>query len=133
MKLSQNEREFVEHARVARVATAGADGLLHNVPICPLTVGDNVYFASEGDATKVRNINANPNVALVFDDYSESWALLRGVMIRGRARVVGRQEFTVLRKKLYEKFLQYEDSAPLDEKDSVIIEITPVSSFSWGF
>jgi nitroimidazol reductase NimA-like FMN-containing flavoprotein (pyridoxamine 5'-phosphate oxidase superfamily) len=132
MKLTKSEKELLEPARVARVATAGANGSLHNVPICPIVVGDKIYFASEQKATKVKNIQANANVAVVFDDYSETWGHLRGVMIRGQARIVGKQEFTVLRKKFYEKFMQYEDAAPLDEKDSAIIEVTPVSKFSWG-
>jgi hypothetical protein len=53
-------------------------------------------------------------------------------MIQGHARVVGKQEFRVLRKKFYGKFLQYEQAAPLDEKDSAIVELVLQTKFSWG-
>lgn len=132
MKLTKTEIEFVEPARVARLATVDSRGVLHNVPICPVFAAGSFYFGTEANSRKVRNIQANTNVALVFDDYTECWSCLRGLMIQGHARVVGKQEFRVLRKKFYDKFLQYEQAAPLDEKDSVIIEIVPRTKFGWG-
>jgi nitroimidazol reductase NimA-like FMN-containing flavoprotein (pyridoxamine 5'-phosphate oxidase superfamily) len=133
MKLTKAEIDFVAPARVARLSTVDANGVPHNVPVCPIFTGGSFYFGTEATAKKVKNIETNSNVALVFDDYSETWSHLRGIMIQGLAHVVGKQEFRVLRKKLYEKYLQYEDDAPLDEKDSVIIEVSPRNKFSWGF
>ena len=132
MKLTKSEVDFVEFARVARLSTADSEGILHNVPICPLFADGRFYVGTESSAKKVRNIQANAKVALVFDDYTEAWNLLRGVMIQGQARIVGKQEFRVVRKKFYEKFRQYENVAPLDEEDSAIIEIIPQKKFSWG-
>ena len=133
MKLTKTELDFVEPARVARLATVDSKGNLHNVPICPVVADGRFYVGTEAGAKKVRNVQANANVALVFDDYTECWSLLRGVLIQGHARIVGKQEFRVLRKKFYEKFLQYEHAAPLGEADSAIIEIVPQKKFSWGF
>jgi nitroimidazol reductase NimA-like FMN-containing flavoprotein (pyridoxamine 5'-phosphate oxidase superfamily) len=130
---SKAEKDFLSTARVVRIATVGQDDVPHNVPVCPLFDGDRLYFGSEAEAKKVRNIRIKPVVTLVFDDYTEDWAHLRGVMIQGRARVVNRQEFRTLRKKIYAKYLQYESSAPLTEKEAVIVEITPERKFSWGF
>ena len=132
MKLTKTETDFVEPARVARLATIDSGGILHNVPVCPVFANGRFYVGTESSAKKVRNIQVNANVALVFDDYSESWSLLRGVLIQGHARILGKQEFRVLRKKFYEKFQQYENAAPLDEEDSAIIEIVPQKKFSWG-
>jgi len=132
MKLTKTETDFVEPARVARLATADSEGILHNVPICPVFANGRFYVGTESSAKKVRNIRANANVALVFDDYTEAWSMLRGVLIQGQARIVSKKEFRVLRKKFYEKFLQYKNAAPLDEADSAIIEIVPKKKFSWG-
>jgi general stress protein 26 len=133
MKLTKAEIEFVEPARVARLATVDSKGTLHNVPVCPILTGGSFFFGTEAKSKKIRNIETNGSVSLVFDDYTECWSYLRGVMIRGHARVVGKQEFRVLRKKLYDKFLQYEPSAPLNPDDSVIVEVVPETKFSWGF
>jgi nitroimidazol reductase NimA-like FMN-containing flavoprotein (pyridoxamine 5'-phosphate oxidase superfamily) len=132
MKLTEAERTFIETMRVMRVATVDADGTPHSVPVCPLVNKDKVYFATERNARKVRNIKVNPSIAVVFDEYSEAWNYLRGVMIQGTARIVNAAEFRRLRKGLYAKFPQYETEAALGERDSVIVELTPEHKFSWG-
>jgi nitroimidazol reductase NimA-like FMN-containing flavoprotein (pyridoxamine 5'-phosphate oxidase superfamily) len=92
-----------------------------------------IYFGTEKTARKVRNIQSNPSVTVVFDDYTEAWDFLRGVMFQGKARILNGTEFRQLRKKIYEKYSQYEESTPLGERDSAIVEVTPERKFSWGF
>lgn len=36
MRWREKERNFVDSARVARVATVDSNGTPHNIPICPL-------------------------------------------------------------------------------------------------
>ena len=103
MRWREKERSFVDSARVARLATVGSNGAPHNVPICPLLHNDKIYFGTGASAKKVLNLKNNPNVALVFDDYTEAWGHLRGIMIQGRARVMPSKRFRALRKKLYTK------------------------------
>ena len=132
MKLSAKEKQFVECLRVARVATVGSDSVPHNVPVCPIFDKNKVYFGTERNARKARNIKSNPNVTMTFDEYTEAWDYLRGVMLQGQARIVDKNEFRTIRKKIYDKYSQYETSAPLGERDSVIVEVTPQHKFSWG-
>jgi nitroimidazol reductase NimA-like FMN-containing flavoprotein (pyridoxamine 5'-phosphate oxidase superfamily) len=132
MKLTAKEKDFVQCLRVARVATVASDGVPHNVPVCPIFERNKIYFGTERGSRKLRNIEANPSVTVVFDDYSEAWEYLRGVMFQGKARVVTAKEFRDVRKKIYDKYSQYERSAPLGDRDSVIVEVTPKRKFSWG-
>jgi nitroimidazol reductase NimA-like FMN-containing flavoprotein (pyridoxamine 5'-phosphate oxidase superfamily) len=132
MKLTAKEKAFVECVRVARLATVSSDGVPHNVPVCPVFERNKIYFGTERRAKKVRNIESNPSVTAVFDEYSEAWDYLRGVMFQGKARIVNAREFREFRKKIYAKYAQYERSAPLEERDSVIVEVTPEQKFSWG-
>jgi nitroimidazol reductase NimA-like FMN-containing flavoprotein (pyridoxamine 5'-phosphate oxidase superfamily) len=132
MKLTSKEKDFVECLRVARVATVDSDGVPHSVPVCPVFERNKIYFATERKAKKARNIEANPSVTVVFDEYSEAWEYLRGVMVQGKGRIVNAKEFREFRKKIYAKYSQYEQSAPLGERDSVIVEVTPERKFSWG-
>ena len=132
MKLTTKEKDFVECLRVARVATVASDGVLHNVPVCPLFEKNKIYFGTERRARKARNIEGNPNVTMVFDDYTEAWNYLRGIMFQGKARIVNPKEFRGFRKKIYAKYSQYERSSSLGERDSVIVEVTPERKFSWG-
>src|SRR5262245_9775102 len=133
MRLTKAERDFIEAMRVMHVATVDTDGIAHNVPVCPLLDKDNIYFASERNARKIRNIKTNSHVTAVFDEYSEAWDYLRGVMIHGTARIVSAAQFRRLRRQIYAKYPQYESKAALDERDSVIVELTPERKFSWGF
>ncbi len=133
MRLTKGEREFVAYQRVCRVATVGKDGVPHNVPVCPIVVNDCVYFASEASATKVRNVRATGHMAVTFDEYSEAWPGLKGILLRGTGKVVDRgPTFRRVRKLLYQRYPQYEEYAALKEADAVIVELTPKRKFSWG-
>jgi nitroimidazol reductase NimA-like FMN-containing flavoprotein (pyridoxamine 5'-phosphate oxidase superfamily) len=133
MRLKKAEREFLAFQRVCRVATVSRNGVPHNVPVCPILEGDRIYFASETSAVKVRNIRATGHVALAFDEYTEAWSGLKGVLIRGTGRTIeAGPVFRRVRKLLYQRFPQYEDYAALEEEDTVIVEVTPKRTFSWG-
>jgi nitroimidazol reductase NimA-like FMN-containing flavoprotein (pyridoxamine 5'-phosphate oxidase superfamily) len=132
MKLTEKETEFISSQNVGRISTVDKKGMPHNVPVCPLLDRGRVYFATETNAKKVKNIKANPRVAIVFDVYSDSWKKLRGVMLQCDARIVDKAGFTKIRAKLYEKYPQYEKEAAIEPQDSVIVELEPAKKFSWG-
>jgi PPOX class probable F420-dependent enzyme len=132
--LSGDAAELVRWARVCRLATVSAEGVPHAVPVCHALQGQKLYIGSGDDATKVRNLGANPRVSVVVDEYSDHWGSLKGVMIQGRARLIERgPEFTRARARLYEKYPQYPKEAALSASDSVIVEVTPTRVFTWGF
>ena len=120
-------------ARVSRIATAGAAGVSHLVPVCHVLQGGKLYLGSGKRGRKIRNVHANPRLTLTVDDYAEDWATLRGVMVQGRARVIERgPSFRRIRRELYRKYSQYATDAALSESDSVILELTPTHVFTWG-
>jgi len=59
-RLSGKVLAFIRSQRVARLATVGRDGTPHNIPVCTVAASGRLYFASEKDARKVRNIARNP-------------------------------------------------------------------------
>ena len=133
-KLTGKVAEFVQWERVCRVATSGTSGMPHAVPVCHALSGGKIVFASGDEGRKVKNLAENPQVTVVVDAYSDTWSTLRGVMIQGRARVVQRgPRFRRGRDLLYRKYPQYPREAALSPSDSVIVEVTPVRIFSWGF
>jgi nitroimidazol reductase NimA-like FMN-containing flavoprotein (pyridoxamine 5'-phosphate oxidase superfamily) len=133
-KLTATLADFVACERVSRVATAGKAGMPHLVPVCHVVAGGKVYFASGDDARKVKNLGENPRVTLTVDLYSDHWGTLKGVMIQGRARLIGRgPRFRRIRDRLYRKYPQYPREAAISPADSVVIELTPTRVFSWGF
>lgn len=133
-KLAKDAAEFVVWERVCRFGTVSGEGMPHVVPVCHVFADGKIYVGSGDDATKVRNIKANPRVTVTVDAYSDHWAGLRGVMLQGTATVIeGGPRFRRARRRLYDKYPQYPKEAALAETDSVIVEVTPSHAFTWGF
>jgi PPOX class probable F420-dependent enzyme len=87
-------RRRVASARVARMATVGADGRPHLVPVCFVLLGDTVYTAVDDKpkrTTRLRrleNLAATGRACLLVDHYSEDWTTLWWVRLDGTGRVV---------------------------------------------
>src|SRR5258707_7025975 len=94
--LSDCERQFLAHQRVAYLATADSRAVPHVVPVCFAIFEDTLYITIDekpkrlsGFALKrLKNIAENPAVAVVVDRYDEDWARLGWVMLHGRAEVL---------------------------------------------
>ena len=85
-------------ARVARLATAGADGAPHIVPIVFAVArdGDRDLIYSVVDDKRKRttalrrlaNVASNPSVSVLVDHYEEDWTALWWARADGAARVL---------------------------------------------
>ena len=132
MRLKASVRKFLENERVCRVATAGPGGL-HVVPVCHVVAEGKIYFATDAQSQKARNLQRAPRLALLADLYSEDWPRQAGVLVRGTARLIARgPQFRRIRRLLYKKYLQYPREAALEEGDSVMVELVPQRVSSWG-
>jgi coenzyme F420-0:L-glutamate ligase/coenzyme F420-1:gamma-L-glutamate ligase len=129
---------LIGRARVARLATADAEGRPHVVPICFAAAGGRLYSAIDEKPKRaqplrlkrVRNILANPHVALVADDYREDWRRLRYALVLGTAAVVepGAGEHRAAVRALRRKYRQY---AAMRLEDRPVLAITPARIVTW--
>src|SRR5207249_11144921 len=84
----------VAAARVARLATIGADGRPHVVPVCFVLAGDTVYSAVDRKPKRttalqrLANVRADPAATVLVDHYDEDWTMLWWVRLTGRGRVL---------------------------------------------
>ena len=87
-------RRRIADAKVARLATVGAGGKPHVVPITFAVDGDTIYFAVDAkpkrtaDLKRLRNIAANPSVSVLVDHYEDDWTRLWWVRVDGTARLL---------------------------------------------
>lgn len=104
----EEARRRVAEARVARLATADADGRPHVVPMVfalasgrdagETRSGDTVYSAVDAKpkrSTALRrlaNIAVNPRVAVLVDHYEDDWHALWWVRADGTGRVLDADE-----------------------------------------
>jgi PPOX class probable F420-dependent enzyme len=127
---------FIERQRVARLATVEAAGVPHMVPICFALVEGCVYSVVDEKPKRstrlqrLRNIAANPNVAVLFDVYSDDWSRLAWVMLRGSAAVLDSDaEHDAAVAALRARYPQYEQ---MSLENRPVIRIEPERVTTWG-
>jgi PPOX class probable F420-dependent enzyme len=118
-------------ARVARLATVGAEGRPHLVPIVFAVAGDVVYSAVDAKPKRttalrrLENVRRNPRVALLADHYDDSdWDALWWVRADGVARVLDGSDSEARRAiaLLAARYAQYRERPPRGQVLAVSVE-----------
>lgn len=134
--IADTELHFVNSRRIAHLATVDASGGPHVVPVCFACLEGRFYIAIDEKPKRtqrlkrMRNIEENPAVALVFDRYDDDWSRLGWVMVQGTASVIGdgpEHERAVAA--LRERYEQYRSMA-LAERPVIRMAVEKV--VSWG-
>lgn len=127
--------ELLARSRVARLATVRPDGRPHVVPITfAVTDGTIVTMVDHKPKTttrlqRLRNIEANPAVAVLVDEWDEDWDRLMWIRVDGSARVHSDDDvWRRARDALVAKYTQYADHPPMGA--AIAISIGRVTS--WG-
>ena len=138
-ELSDAARAFLDAHSVAHLATAGADGAPHVVPLCYARIGDRLYFVAD-DKPKRRgpralkrlaNIAANPRVALVVDDYDPDWSRLAYLLVHLDAAIVSDDaEYDAALAALRGRYPQYKEME-LQRATHPIVRMTPYRCHLW--
>jgi PPOX class probable F420-dependent enzyme len=122
-------RRRVAAARVAHLATIGADGRPHIVPICFALDEQTLYFAVDAkpkrthNLKRLRNIAANPAVSILVDHYEDDWDRLWWVRLDGNARVVtDNAEVERALHLLARRYAQYRETPPAGPVVAIGIE-----------
>src|ERR1700686_128972 len=118
--MERNEmRRRVLTASVAHLATTGADGRPHIVPICFALEGQTLYFAVDSkpkrttNLKRLRNIASNPAVSILVDHYESDWDRLWWVRLDGEARVLTEEgEVQTALRLLATRYSQYRAAPP---------------------
>jgi PPOX class probable F420-dependent enzyme len=136
--LGAADRDFLDHSRVAHLATAGRDGRPHVVPLCYARDGEAIYFIVDekpkqaGKRLKrMRNIAENPAVALVVDRYDEDWGRLEYLLVQGKAAIVeDAAEYARALGLLRARYPQYA-AMRLEQGRNELVRIAPSAVHHW--
>jgi PPOX class probable F420-dependent enzyme len=132
-------RRRLADARHAYLATADADGRPHLVPVTfALLAGavDEIVIAVDHkpkrthDLRRLRNIAANPQVALLADHYDEDWTRLWWVRADGRARLRTDAEREPALDALAARYPPYRDRRPAGPV--IAVAVTRWSGWSYS-
>jgi PPOX class probable F420-dependent enzyme len=137
-------KTIIDKARIARLATVDTECKPHLIPVVFVFDNDR-YFIPIDEKTKrsrpeklkrAKNIQQNPNVALLVDEYNEDWTKLFFIMIQGKACIIGGKELEQqndllllekAQKLLSDKYLQYQKTGI----GEYVIMIIPQKVITW--
>lgn len=136
LALSAEVQAFIETCRVAHLATTDHGRRPHVIPVCFAYTIDALWTAIDEKPKntthlkRIRNIEQNPQVALVFDYYDEDWKKLAYVLVTGTASIADAHPhaataLSVLR----ERYPQYREMK-LEGRPLIRVEARSVAS--WG-
>ncbi len=138
-RLTEREEAFVRAQRVARLATADAEGHPTAVPVCYAYDGAQFYSPLDEKPKRiaarhlrrVRNIEARHEATLLIDRYDDDWSRLGYVLVEGRAEVIepGAPEHARAVELLRVRYVQYR---AMNLEEMPVIALSPERVVSWG-
>jgi PPOX class probable F420-dependent enzyme len=131
------ELELIGRSRRAALATIGAAGRPNLVPVCfafaagRFAVPIDEKPKSGRPLARLRNIDRDPRVSLLFDHYDDDWRQLAWLRVEGVASLESeggpfRRELDELRR----RYAQYREMA-LESRPLILIEPTRAVSWRW--
>lgn len=122
---------LLEESPAMRFATVDPDGLPHVVPVAFAELDGTVYFETDADSVKTRNVEATGRAAAVVDRGAHDFRQHRGLLWRGEAFVVDdRETERAVERAIFgtEKTVQAADG-----HERVKIGLEPTREVSWDF
>jgi PPOX class probable F420-dependent enzyme len=135
--IEDRERHFIERQPVARLSTVDTGCRPHVIPIVFAFDGQRLFTpidrkpkrAGVRKLRRVLNIQINPGVTVLLDEYHDDWSQLAWVQLRGQANFVESGSERDLGVSLLKaKYPQYEDQSLVGQP---IIIITVEQVVSW--
>jgi PPOX class probable F420-dependent enzyme len=130
LDLPQDEaRRRLGTSAVARLATISPAGRPHIVPITFALDGDRIYSAVDfkpkttAHLQRLRNVRADPHVAVLADHYAGDWSRLWWVRADGQASVLDEPaDMAGPLRLLAERYPQYRERSPAGPVLCVLVE-----------
>jgi PPOX class probable F420-dependent enzyme len=135
IRLSPDEQTaFFRERKKAAFATIDKDGFPHVVAMNYFARDGAFWMTSYGKAQKVVNVRRNPKVALMIEA-GDSYAELRGVMIRGRCEIL--EDLDAVKAAFESRTQAQADPNPVQPgavasaPKRVVLKVVPETIISW--
>lgn len=123
--------KLLDEAPAMRFATVDADGLPHVVPVAFAELDGTVYFETDADSVKTRNVEATGRAAAVVDRGADDFNHHRGVLWRGDAFLVeDRETERAVERAIFGTEKTVASAGP---HERVKIALEPTREVSWDF
>jgi uncharacterized protein len=129
-KFNKKEEKFLLENEVCRLSTSHND-IPHITPVTYIYEKNFLFFATDYETRKYKNIKLNKKIAVAIDTYSSS-VENKAVIIQGIAAIIeGGREFRDLYRKFNKKF-EWVRKDPWKEGEAPFIKIRVTNKLSWG-
>ena len=127
---NKKERKFLLENEVCRVSTSHNE-VPHVTPVAYIYEKDLLFFATDYETRKYKNLKVNNRIAASIDIYSSSIEN-KAVLVQGTADIIEKgREFRNLYQKFYKKF-EWVRKDPWKEGEAPFIKIKTSNKISWG-
>jgi uncharacterized protein len=129
-KFNKKEEKFLLENEVCRLSTSHND-IPHITPVTYIYEKNFLFFATDYETRKYKNIKVNNKIAAAIDTYSSS-VENKAVIIQGIADIIeGGREFRDLYRKFSKKF-EWVRKDPWKEGEAPFIKMRVTNKLSWG-
>lgn len=129
-KFNKKEEKFLLENEVCRLSTSHND-IPHITPVTYIYEKNFLFFATDYETRKYKNIKVNNKIAVAIDTYSSS-VENKAVIMQGIADIIeGGREFRDLYRKFSKKF-EWVRKDPWKEGEAPFIKIKTFNKISWG-
>lgn len=127
---NKKERKFLLENEVCRVSTSHNE-VPHVTPVAYIYEKDLLFFATDYETRKYKNLKVNNRIAASIDIYNSSIEN-KAVLVQGTADIIEKgREFRNLYQKFYKKF-EWVRKDPWKEGEAPFIKIKTFNKISWG-
>jgi uncharacterized protein len=127
---NKKERKFLLENEVCRVSTSHNE-VPHVTPVAYIYEKNFLFFATDYETRKYKNLKVNHRIAASIDIYNSSIEN-KAVLVQGTADIIEKgREFRNLYQKFYKKF-EWVRKDPWKEGEAPFIKIKTFNKISWG-
>jgi nitroimidazol reductase NimA-like FMN-containing flavoprotein (pyridoxamine 5'-phosphate oxidase superfamily) len=127
---NKKERKFLLENEVCRVSTSRNE-VPHVTPVAYIYEKNFLFFATDYETRKYKNLKVNNRIAASIDIYNSSIEN-KAVLVQGTADIIEKgREFRNLYQKFYKKF-EWVRKDPWKEGEAPFIKIKTFNKISWG-
>lgn len=127
---NKKEQKFLLENEVCRVSTSHNE-VPHVTPVAYIYEKDLLFFATDYETRKYKNLKVNNRIAASIDIYNSSIEN-KAVLVQGTADIIEKgREFRNLYQKFYKKF-EWVRKDPWKEGEAPFIKIKTFNKISWG-
>jgi uncharacterized protein len=130
INLTRSEQSFLEQNEVCRVATSHND-IPHVTTVNYCYIDHFIFFATDYNTRKYKNLEQNRNIGIIIDSYSSS-VNNKAVIIQGMVEFIERGNEFVKLYKLFDSRFNWVRNDPWKEGEAPFVKIIPRFKASWG-